>query len=295
MCVTPVPCLLDGATGTELERAGVDLPAPLWSAHAVDAAPQMLEDLHAAYLQAGADAISTCTFGAHDRSATAAGRPGDAARLVAEAVAIARRARDRVRPDALVLGSVGPLEDCWSPAAAPDHDVCRAEHVLAMRRLLEAGVDGLLIETIGTVREAVAAAGAARAVGAPWWCLAVTVRSCGAPGILLSGEPAADAFGAAHGADMVAVNCIAAPMVEKVLRQLGPLRPAGAALGAWANTSTRLADGSWQPTDAVDPERYAAYAATWLDAGATLVGGCCGTTVEHVRAMRRLVGTRPTD
>ena len=105
--------LLDGATGSELDRAGVDVAMPLWSANAILEAPEILKQVHIAYLEAGAEAIITNTFRTHERSLAKAGMGDRAEELTHKAVEIARHARDEVNTDALVFGSVAPLEDCY--------------------------------------------------------------------------------------------------------------------------------------------------------------------------------------
>ena len=160
MLVTSVPAilLLDGATGTELGRRGVDISLPLWSARALLDAPKTLEAVHRDYLHAGADLITTCTFRTHRRS-LAKGNLGDRAReLTHRAVEIAQRARDAVNRKAKVVGSVAPLEDCYRADLAPPLQQCEAEHREIIGQLLEAGVDGILIETQNTLRESAAAA-----------------------------------------------------------------------------------------------------------------------------------------
>ena len=120
--------LLDGATGTELDRRGVDIGLPLWSARALLEAPGVLAEIHRDYLEAGAGAITTNTFRTHRRTLDKIGLGDRAAELTGLAVTIARRARDDIRPDAPVLGSVAPLEECYRPDLAPDDAACRGEH-----------------------------------------------------------------------------------------------------------------------------------------------------------------------
>jgi homocysteine S-methyltransferase len=112
--------LLDGATGTELDRRGVDIGLPLWSARAIIDAPEVLGEVHRAYLDAGAGAVTTNTFRTHARSLAKAGMESQAGALTHQAVAIARQACHDSNADALVLGSVAPLEDCYSPDRCPD-------------------------------------------------------------------------------------------------------------------------------------------------------------------------------
>ena len=143
----PPMLILDGATGTELDRRGVDVTLPLWSARAMIDAPEVLEEIHGDYLRAGADAIVTNTFRTHERSLARAGLPGESGPLTRAAVEIACRARDAVRPEALVFGSVSPLEDCYCPELAPDRSTCTEEHTRMIVDLVDAGVDHVLIET----------------------------------------------------------------------------------------------------------------------------------------------------
>ena len=139
--------LLDGATGSELDRAGVDVSMPLWSAHAILEAPEILKKVHIAYLEAGAQAICTNTFRTHERSLAKAGMGDRAEELTQRAVEIAQIARDEVNTDALVFGSVASLEDCYSPDLAPLPKVCEEEHAQMIKHLVNSGVDLVLIET----------------------------------------------------------------------------------------------------------------------------------------------------
>ena len=132
--------LLDGATGSELDRRCVDVSLPLWSARALISEPQAIAEIHREYLRAGAEAITANTFRTHARTlARESGVPG-AAELSRRAVQIARAARDEHAPGALVLGSVAPLEDCYRPDLAPDADACRREHAELIGPLVDAGV-----------------------------------------------------------------------------------------------------------------------------------------------------------
>ena len=274
--------LLDGATGTELGRRGVDISLPLWSAHAIIEAPDVLAEIHRDYLLAGADAITANTFRTHRRSLSKVELAGRARELTRQAVAIAAQARDRFKPQALVLGSVAPLEDCYRPELAPDAAVCRDEHAEMIENLLNSGVDGILIETQNNLREAEAAAEQARRLAPGRWMISFCTTSEGPPGMLLSGESLADVLPALEGASAVGVNCVAATSTESQVKLLRLLVPHHVRISAYANVSKACADGSWIATDAVDPENYAQYAARWIAAGATIIGGCCGTRPEMI-------------
>ncbi len=104
--------LLDGATGTELQRRGVDTSLPLWSARALLDAPGVLQTIHADYIAAGADIITTNTFRTHRRTLTRAELGARTRELTQLAVKIAREAARQVDREVFVAGSISPLEDC---------------------------------------------------------------------------------------------------------------------------------------------------------------------------------------
>ncbi len=277
--------ILDGATGTELERRGVDISLPLWSARALVTAPDVLAAVHRDYLDAGADAITANTFRTHHRTLACEPDAPDATELTQTAVRIARAVRDEHKPGALVLGSVAPLEDCYRPDLAPGADDCAREHAQLIETLIAAGVDRVLIETMNNLTETRAATHAARRFAPGRWIVSFCTLTAAPPGTLLSGEPIDAVLDELRDAWAVGVNCVAAP---EVVRQVAFLRehlPDALSIIAYANIGYADDHGNWVPTDAVAPDRYAAYAASWVRAGASIVGGCCGTTPATIAAV----------
>ncbi|MEC9476922.1 MAG: homocysteine S-methyltransferase family protein [Planctomycetota bacterium] len=277
---------IDGATGSELERRGVDLSLPLWSSRALLDAPEILADVHRDYLEAGAQAITTATFRTHRRSLHKAGLADRCRELTQQSVEIARSVRDQCDPDALVLGSVAPLEDCYRPDLAPDEETCLQEHSELMEHLMAAGVDLILIETMNQLAESRAAIEAARRVAPGQWMISFCTRSDGPPGVLLSGEPLAPFLSELADAQAVGINCVAAFAIADQVKVLQKELP-GTPLLAYGNIGHADEMGNWHSSDAVDPDRYAEYSSSWIEAGATILGGCCGTTPEHIRAVVR--------
>ncbi len=288
----PAPLILDGATGTELDRRGVDIGLPLWSANALltDSAADVLRQVHLDYLSAGADIITADTFRAHRRALVKSLYHDQARELTQRAVAIAKDAIlswERVAPATSVAGatrshhkyiagSIAPLEDCYSPQLVPPEAECRAEHSERIHHLVEAGVDILLIETMNTIREAAIAAKLAVITGVP----TIVSFVCGADGRLLSGESltAAAQVIAPLGAAAVGVNCTATPLITSCLAELRAT--CDLPLIAYGNIGYADADGNWVCTDAIDPDAYANYVRDWK---ANIIGGCCGTRPEHIR------------
>lgn len=272
--------LLDGATGTELERRGVRTTLPLWSAHALLEAPETLAAVHRAYVQAGADALTACTFRTQRRTLARAGLGERAAELTALAVELARQqTRNATRP-VLVFGSIAPLEDCWQPGLAPEDAALAREHAEHAAHLAAAGVDALLVETQGSIREALAAVAAATATGLP----VIISFCCGAEAHLLSGERLAHALDAVLplAPDAVAVNCLPP---DRVAACLPLLSQTGLPFGVYANLGAPGSSPDAPREYARTPDEYTAHALSWLAAGASLVGGCCGTEPAHVRAL----------
>ncbi len=268
--------LLDGATGTELERRGVSCGLPLWSTHGLVDAPETVAAIHAAYAEAACDAITAATFRTQRRTLARANRADDAAALTRLAVDLARQGA----PGRPVLGSAPPLEDCYRPDLTPETSSLEREHAEHAAHLAAAGVDAILVETHPTVREAREATRAAAGVGLP----ALASLVCDAEGRLLSGEelgPALDAVAEA-GAIAAGVNCLPPHAVAGCLPAL---RGCGLPFLVSANLGAPLADGRGARSDDATPEEFAAHGTESWRAGATLVGGCCGTTPDHLRAL----------
>ena len=274
------PLLIDGATGTELERRGYPLTAAGWSALAIEQAPDLLEQIHRDYVDAGARLITANTFRLHRRNLEAWGRASSQQALVDQAVRLARRAAGK---KALVAASLAPLGDCYSPEEVPSPDRLADEHAELARALATAGVDVLLVETMVSGIEADAASQAAAGTGLPFIVSFVT----GPRGQLLTGERLEDVLPGVlkHSPAAIGINCVSCRDVDSALDQLladGQTVP----VGVYANTGERADDGSWRVTTASQPAVYAGIAGRWLERGIALIGGCCGTTPAHTASLQ---------
>src|SRR3989442_10544869 len=129
----PRPVLLDGATGTELARRGVDTTLPLWSARALfdDRGLETLMKIHEDYARAGAEILVTNTFRTTARILERAGRSGswrEANRRAVEGARAGSQASARAGRVCLIPGGLAPLEDCYRPDLVPTRDECLREH-----------------------------------------------------------------------------------------------------------------------------------------------------------------------
>ncbi len=287
--------LLDAAMGSDLDRRGLATTLPLWSALGLIERPDLVREIHADNLRAGADVIITDTFRTTGRTLTIARLdPAEARRLDTLAVELAIQARELTGvASALVAGSIAPLEDCYSPDLSPDPDTARREHLAQAANLADAGADLLMIETMPLIRESVVALDAARSVGMPATIGFVCAPlEPGQPVRLLSGETLASAVAAVSpfSPEAILVNCCAAPIVEAAMRELADLTDLP--YGGYANSGIVDDAVGWLPDPDVDGDRFARAAAAWLDAGATIIGGCCGTHPAHTAALRAMIDRR---
>lgn len=260
--------ILDGPVGTELAARGVPTPAPMWSAWAIDHAPDVLSAVHRDYVAAGATLHTANTFRTKRRQVGEAWE--DLARRAVEI------ARGSVPPAHRIAGSIAPLKDCYRPDLSPDAP--RGEHRELVRALAAAGVDLLLCETFPHIGEALIAVEEAVATGLPAW----VSFTAGPEATLLS--PAEIEAGAREavrrGASAVLVNCIAA---TRTLSYVERLAEVGVPFGVYANAGAPDEGLGW--SDSAEPERYADLAEAWARLGATILGTCCGTGPAHVRAI----------
>lgn len=285
------PILLDGATGTELERRGARMTAPLWSAHALLEAPEVVQQIHLDYLRAGAQVLTTNTFRTHAQNLAAAGLEHRAAELTTRAVALARAAREQYAAedpharDTRIAGAISPVADCFRPDDSPG-DAAYPAHRAIASQLADAGCDLLLAETFGRVDEARAAVTAAQGLGLPVW-LAVVARP---DGHLLAGESFDALITALADLDLAAllINCTDLqhlPAAIPALLAATSSRPT-LALGLYPHTGHHDPVRGWQ-THATDADTFAATITTILKIHPrlTLVGACCGSTPAWIAAL----------
>ena len=284
----PQQLILDGATGTELNRRGVDTGLPLWSANALlnDKDSQILKQIHIDYLNAGADIITTNTFRTHRRALISSGNADRAFELTRRAVDIARDAIADVKSDSpkFVAGSISTLEDCYRPDLVPPDDELRTEHSERVHHLIECGVDLILIETINTIREAVIIAKLASITGTP----VIVSFVCDKDGKLLSGESITDAARELLplGVTAIGINCGPTPNLIKPLIELQNVCGRDFPLIAYGNIGYADDEVGWVNTDSEDPEVYCQHALQWP---AKIIGGCCGTTPAHIAGLRHVL------
>ena len=290
--------ILDGANGTELERLGVRMDQDLWCARALADSPEAVHEVHRRYIDAGADIITTNSYAA---TREAMQRYGLAAHFEAwnrRSARIALEERDRSsRAESIVVaGSVSTYGrfDRLDLETMSDHFRAHGE-ILA-----DEGVDLLILETLGsTARTIKAMVNATKDLGVPVWVSVSCLRDPDTGAVMHGIEESSEAAHAAEAyspladavREIMSVGGSAALMMHsvrdvtedavKVMRASwsGPV-------GAYPNAGywTRP---NWTFVDQVSPDVYLADARRWVEAGAAIVGGCCGVGVEHIRALAK--------
>jgi len=273
----------DGAIGTMLYAKGVSLEANFEHLNLVR--PELVLELHGEYLAAGAQVIETNTFGANLVKLAAIGLGGKVAEINRQGALLARRAA--TGRDVFVAGSVGPLGRGKAELTPEQAKECFRAQTLA---LAEGGVDLLLLETFSELEELEWAVRVAKETGLP-----VVSSLAFGEGSRLSGGFGAEEAAlrlVAAGADLVGANCGAGPLeLLATLKRIAAVTELP--LAAYPNSGfPEYVDGRY--IYRTTPDYFAGMALEMVEAGAALVGGCCGTTPEQVREVaRRLRGLRP--
>lgn len=291
--------ILDGPMGTELLARGVVTPLPGWSAHALETAAEVVRAIHADYAAAGAEVLTTNTFRARERVfgerweemvRIAVGLALDAQRGTAHrAVAPGETARRAVPAGEgpRVAGSVAPLEDCYRPEMSPagdDPDAARREHGEMVRVLVDAGCDLILCETFSHVGEGLIAVDEAAGTGVETWAAFTPGYKCDLLTERELGEAGREAV--KRGASAVLVNCAPASRTLGYVQALLDATSGDVPVGAYANAGEAEEKMGWR-SGADEPARYADASETWIEAGAGIVGSCCGTGVGHIAELAR--------
>jgi methionine synthase / methylenetetrahydrofolate reductase(NADPH) len=276
--------MFDGAMGTMLYARGVFINQCY--DELVLRSPDMVRDIHAAYVKAGADVLETNTFGANRAKLTQYGLEGQVAAINTKAAQLAREAAGEQR---LVSGAVGPLGVRLEPYGPTSKDEARSMFREQMLALKAGGADCFLLETFTDLEELEQAILAARDVDAG---MPVIAQATVGPDLRTS-------FGASPediarvldrwGVDVIGLNCSVGPQtILEAIERMAAVTTRK--LSAQPNAGMPREVGG-RSMYMASPEYMATYARHLIQAGAKIVGGCCGTTPDHIKAM--VEGVRP--
>ncbi len=287
--------LADGAMGTMLYAAGVGLDDSFDALNLTR--PELVASVHRAYLASGADIIETNTFGANRIRLEPFGLAERVRDINRRGVKLAREEREISGKPALIAGSIGPTARTLTPFGTTEPAEVRAAFREQIEALLEGGVDLLMIETIGSLDEMTEAVGAARDVcDLP----IVALMTFAEDGQTLAGSTPAEVVDRLGDGTVAAIgaNCSVGPqrllpVLEAMRDRIAERGESGPALAGMPNAGwpTRAAGRVIYPSS---PDYFATFACQAVEAGVRIIGGCCGTTAEHIAAMRAVVASGPT-
>ncbi|MFA6450300.1 MAG: homocysteine S-methyltransferase family protein [bacterium] len=275
--------MVDGAIGTQLELLG----ATANSLSNINA-PEILLDIHTAYIAAGSDAIITNTFSENPIFATTHGSGFDVGHVNRIGVEIARKAADG---KAAILGGVGATGQLLEPYGTYTEEQFYDASLEQARLLADAGVDAFILETISDLREALCVLRACKENFKLPVIVSMTYATESEGGRTSMGNKAADCARELEkaGADIIGINCgtIDHANTYKIVESY---RSASALpILVEPNAGKPRLDGDKTVYD-MTPAEFAGIIRACIDAGATIVGGCCGTTPDHIRAVAEMIG-----
>ena len=285
--------ILDGAIGTEILRRNVT-----WADHQLVNKPEFVRGIHEDYIRAGAEVISTNSFQLcrralynhfrdekHRRHIGASDLDDRANKLLAASVKLAVEARERMGAagKVAVAAAVTTLEWCFRPDLAPGPKQAQGEYREIFQVVKDAGADLVLLETVNSISEAKVAMEVAKGVGLPCWIAFVPDKG----GKLFTGETLVQAVAALEplGVDAILLNCAPPNDITTGMSALAP--HAKVPIGTYAHIG-RFDPPEWLFTDEYPPAKYQQESAHWKQMGARILGGCCGTTPDHIAALSAL-------
>jgi homocysteine S-methyltransferase len=282
------PLLCDGAMGTVLYARGVALDACFDVLNVNN--PRLVQAVHADYIAAGADCIETNTFGANRFKLAVHGLDGQVREINRRGVRLARDVRESAGRDVWVLGSIGPLGKYLAPLGTVSVDEAREAFREQAEALLEGGVDAFVAETFSDLTEIGLAI---EAIGAVTDLPIIAQMAFTDEAVTFTGRSPAEV--ARHlrglGVQAIGANCsVGSSTLYDVLERMVP--EAGRlplAIQPNAGLPSRIGERLIYLSS---PAYMAEYAGRMVDSGARLVGGCCGTTPQHIAAMRETLDRR---
>ncbi len=286
----PSPLLSDGAMGTLLHQKGVGFDVCFDELNLVD--PALVGEIHREYIDAGSQIIQTNTFGANRYKLGRYGLADKVIEINTAGVELVRRVVLGTFKNILIAGDVGPLGVRLAPFGRVKPEDALEAFNEQISVLISSGVDMILIETMTDLQEARTAVKAARSISKDIPVIA-SMTYTRDDRTLLGDAPASVARSLkAEGADYIGVNCSGGPVqIVRILRQMRAAVPDGM-FSVMPNAGWPEQSGGRIMYPAA-PEYFGEYVETFTRNGARIIGGCCGTTPEHISAMSKALKNLP--
>ncbi len=279
--------ILDGATGTELEKRGVPMDDAAWDAAALATHPDTVREVHEDYIRAGADLIITNTFATARHVLEPAGMGEQFRELNIRAVSLAKEARENAadRP-VFIAGSISTFTARYDYSYEPRDEKARANYREQADVLAETGVDVIVLEMMRDIEQTTYALEAALTTGLPVWIGFSCKTTDEGTVVLWDGEQTL-----VEALEQIPLSGISLVSIMHTLTEDTP--PAlQEVTGHWSGPvgayphSGEFVMPNWRFIDVLTPEDFATQAQGWIEMGVQLVGGCCGIGPEHIRLLK---------
>ena len=276
--------LMDGATGTEVERRGVAQLNNAWNGGAALSDPAILRTVHEDYIQNGAEIIISNTFANAKHALLDAGRETDFEKLNSRAVQIAVEAREKTNADHVCVAG-GISYWTWT-GKKPSLADLRSTVTTQAQIMAESGADLLMLEMMIDIEQMMITYEAAKSSDLPTW-IGLTCKANDQGEICLrDGDPLEHAL-AALSDDKPDVINIMHTDVSNVDPALTYLKSSwNKHVGVYAHSGKTI-NGKWTFNDVLSPSKYQQHAESWINKGVTFIGGCCGISVEHIALLNK--------
>ncbi len=285
--------ILDGATGTELEKRGVSMDDAAWDAAALATHPDTVREVHEDYIRAGADVIITNTFATARHVLEPAGMGERFRELNVRAVTLAKEARENAADGPVfIAGSISTFIARYDYSYEPRAEKARANYREQAEVLAETGIDVIALEMMRDIEQTTYALEAAVATGLPVW-IGFSCKTTDEGTVMLwdGDHTLAEALEQIPplGASLVSIMHTLIEDTPAALREVsgrwsGPI-------GAYPHSGEFIMP-NWQFVDMISPEDFATQAQGWLEMGVQLIGGCCGIGPEHIRLLKERLPAR---
>lgn len=294
--------VLDGATGTEIARHGPSLDKASWAGVFNKTHPDIVRQVHEDYLRAGADVITANTFATHRHVLDGAGLGDESMAITRRGIELALEARDRVAPErpVAVAGSMSTML-AWSPGTvsperrhvpAPEQESANFREMADT--LAEGGVDFIVMEMMLDLERATRAISAAVATGLPVW---IGISCTRLPdGRMIGWDKAAESLKVAEDHqsrpeipletlidELLGLGGSVAGIMHSTVASTSPALEV--LFQQWTGPVMVYPETREREASKISPEDFAAQCRRWVDDGVQIIGGCCGTTIEHIRRM----------
>jgi S-methylmethionine-dependent homocysteine/selenocysteine methylase len=286
--------ILDGGMGRELERIGAPFSQPLWSAQALIESPQFVEQAHQRFIETGAEVLITNAYACVPFHLGENLFAAEGENLARQSAQIARKAVHASSQPVLVAGCLPPAMGSYRPDL---FDAKRAFDIIGQLYTAQKDhVDLWIVETIACIEEYQTVHKVLEQTTLPCWYAFTLSDDVGQEPKLRSGEALSDALAEVikgHAAGIL-FNCSIPEVMENAIAQTRTALKASdnksIEIGAYANAFTPIqsdhqANDELQGMRSLSPEEYLEFAYRWKNAGATIIGGCCGIGPEHIKVL----------